>query len=238
LERGWNNSYVVPNEYEDYRDAMPMSEEEWKCFKTLCAMQLAYITQLNNHSIARLKQLHKDKYIIDKLREWAAKAAAGKPKRTSSRRLRRENYHYHDLQRVSQPPLMKHDRFGKLRQRVTALDRELAELNALLANASKLRAMADEVEAEFKRKEKERAEQERKQQEEFAQFMRGKYGNNRDPLDVLNLPANATPEQIRARFRALCKQLHPDTNRGDDAASGLLRQVTEAMEQLRAQGRA
>jgi hypothetical protein len=38
-------------------------------------------------------------------------------------------------------------------------------------------------------------------------------------------------------YRELMKRLHSDTNGGDDATNGLLRQVTAAMVQLRMSGR-
>jgi curved DNA-binding protein CbpA len=66
-----------------------------------------------------------------------------------------------------------------------------------------------------------------------------RYGIKRpDPLEILNLKANATRDEINARYRALTKQLHPDLNAGSEAASGLLRQVMDAMETLRREGRA
>lgn len=36
-----------------------------------------------------------------------------------------------------------------------------------------------------------------------------------DCLRVLDLPPSATPEQIRARFRSLVRELHPDVRRSD-----------------------
>ena len=56
-------------------------------------------------------------------------------------------------------------------------------------------------------------------------------------LDILNLKHNATTDQIKARYRSLLKRLHPDTNRGDEAASGLLRRVVDAYRQLETMGR-
>ena len=57
-------------------------------------------------------------------------------------------------------------------------------------------------------------------------------------MTILNLPSDATPNEVKARYRELVKKLHPDANAGNEAASGLLRQIMDAMDLLRAAGRA
>ena len=98
--------------------------------------------------------------------------------------------------------------------------------------------MNEEVSQRERKREQQKREAEERQREEMRRFTELMRRQEANPLDVLNLPGDATPAQIKARYRALCKQLHPDSNAGNDAASGLLRQVTKAMEQLRAQGKA
>ena len=52
--------------------------------------------------------------------------------------------------------------------------------------------------------------------------------NERDALATMNLERTATPEEIKDRFKALVKQLHPDVNGRDSAAEERLRVVIEA----------
>jgi DnaJ-domain-containing protein 1 len=55
-------------------------------------------------------------------------------------------------------------------------------------------------------------------------------------LDVLNLDANATLPQIKARYKELVKRFHPDANGGDRGAEERLKQVIKAYGVLRASG--
>ncbi len=52
--------------------------------------------------------------------------------------------------------------------------------------------------------------------------------NERDALATMNLERTATPEEIKDRFKALVKQLHPDVNGRDESAEERLRVVIEA----------
>ena len=52
--------------------------------------------------------------------------------------------------------------------------------------------------------------------------------NERDALATMNLERTATAEEIKDRFKALVKQLHPDVNGRDPAAEERLRVVIEA----------
>jgi DnaJ-domain-containing protein 1 len=55
-------------------------------------------------------------------------------------------------------------------------------------------------------------------------------------LDVLNLDASATLQQIKARYKELVKRFHPDANGGDRGAEERLKQVIKAYGVLRASG--
>jgi hypothetical protein len=55
-------------------------------------------------------------------------------------------------------------------------------------------------------------------------------------LDVLNLDATATLQQIKARYKELVKRFHPDANGGDRGAEERLKQVIKAYGVLRASG--
>jgi len=52
-------------------------------------------------------------------------------------------------------------------------------------------------------------------------------------LDVLGLDGTASPAEIKAAFRALAKQHHPDANPGDDAAAERFKSVCAAYEILK-----
>lgn len=54
-----------------------------------------------------------------------------------------------------------------------------------------------------------------------------------DPYAILGLPRNATPEQIRAAYRRLARQFHPDVSTQPDAASRFAA-VADAYERLTA----
>jgi hypothetical protein len=55
-------------------------------------------------------------------------------------------------------------------------------------------------------------------------------------LEVLNLDASATLDQIKARYKELVKRFHPDANGGDRGAEERLRRVIQAYGVLRASG--
>ncbi len=55
-------------------------------------------------------------------------------------------------------------------------------------------------------------------------------------LDVLNLEASATLQEIKARYKELVKRFHPDANGGDRGAEERLKRVIQAYGVLRASG--
>jgi hypothetical protein len=55
-------------------------------------------------------------------------------------------------------------------------------------------------------------------------------------LDILHLDENATPETIRAKYKAWVKQLHPDANQGDRSREDKLREIIKAYNQLKSAG--
>jgi hypothetical protein len=55
-------------------------------------------------------------------------------------------------------------------------------------------------------------------------------------FDVLNLDANATLQEIKARYKELVKRFHPDANGGDRGAEERLKRVIQAYGVLRASG--
>jgi hypothetical protein len=55
-------------------------------------------------------------------------------------------------------------------------------------------------------------------------------------LDMLNLEATATLQEIKARYKELVKRFHPDANGGDRGAEERLKQVIKAYGVLRATG--
>lgn len=55
-------------------------------------------------------------------------------------------------------------------------------------------------------------------------------------LEVLNLDADATLHQIKARYKELVKRFHPDANGGDRGAEERLKKVIQAYGVLRASG--
>ncbi len=57
-------------------------------------------------------------------------------------------------------------------------------------------------------------------------------------LETLGLPEDTTPEDIRARYKTLVKQLHPDSNGGDRSNEDRLRKVIRAYKVLRKNGAA
>lgn len=55
-------------------------------------------------------------------------------------------------------------------------------------------------------------------------------------LDVLNLEADASLHQIKARYKELVKRFHPDANGGDRGSEERLKRVIQAYGVLRASG--
>jgi molecular chaperone DnaJ len=55
---------------------------------------------------------------------------------------------------------------------------------------------------------------------------------NEDLYEVLGVPRDATPEQIKKAYRTLARQLHPDANPGDAAAEARFKEVAVAYEVL------
>src|SRR5262249_41933451 len=95
------------------------------------------------------------------------------------------------------------------------LERDMAEWADVRASPTALRHLADILDEEISQRERERAQKKREAQGREAQEREARMWSlltqprQQNPLDVLNLPADATPGQINARYRALCKQLHP-----------------------------
>jgi DnaJ-class molecular chaperone len=54
----------------------------------------------------------------------------------------------------------------------------------------------------------------------------------RDYYQVLEVPRNASPDQIKSAYRKLAKKYHPDRNRGDKSAETRFKEVHEAYEVL------
>lgn len=53
-----------------------------------------------------------------------------------------------------------------------------------------------------------------------------------DLYSVLGLPRNASDDEIKAAYRALARQLHPDVNGGEGASAQRLREINRAYETL------
>ena len=58
----------------------------------------------------------------------------------------------------------------------------------------------------------------------------------RKALDVLGLEIEATPVDIKARFKLLVKRHHPDANGGDRSCEDKLRQIIQAYNYLKSVG--
>ena len=54
----------------------------------------------------------------------------------------------------------------------------------------------------------------------------------RDPYEVLGVPRGANPEEVKAAFRKLAAQHHPDRNAGDDGANDRFKEVNTAYQVL------
>ena len=55
-------------------------------------------------------------------------------------------------------------------------------------------------------------------------------------FDDLNLPYTATPDDIKARYKLLVKQNHPDANGGDRSSEDRLREIILAYKILQKAG--
>ena len=60
--------------------------------------------------------------------------------------------------------------------------------------------------------------------------------HERKSFAVLDLEGNETAEEIKARYKALVKQLHPDANGGDRSFEDRLREIIHAYHYLRSAG--
>ena len=55
----------------------------------------------------------------------------------------------------------------------------------------------------------------------------------KDYYQILGIPRNASPDDIRKAYRQLAKKYHPDTNPDDKRAEEHFKEATEAYEVLR-----
>lgn len=58
----------------------------------------------------------------------------------------------------------------------------------------------------------------------------------RKALDALGLEANASPQEVKTRFKALVKRHHPDVNGGDRSSEEKLREIIQAYNYLKSIG--
>lgn len=56
--------------------------------------------------------------------------------------------------------------------------------------------------------------------------------HSRDPHQILGIPRDATREQIRAAYRRLAKQFHPDVNPVDPDAEEKFKEIQWAYEEV------
>lgn len=56
--------------------------------------------------------------------------------------------------------------------------------------------------------------------------------SSKDPYEVLGVPRSASADEIKAAFRKLAKQYHPDVNSGDSAAEEKFKEAARAYEVL------
>ena len=54
-----------------------------------------------------------------------------------------------------------------------------------------------------------------------------------DPYKILGVSPQATDEEIKAAYRKLAKQYHPDRNPGDAEAAKKMQQINAAYEQIK-----
>jgi DnaJ-domain-containing protein 1 len=62
---------------------------------------------------------------------------------------------------------------------------------------------------------------------------RSLYGKKERMLAVMELEHDATPDELKARYKQLVKRHHPDLNGGDKAAEERLKLINEAYTYLR-----
>jgi curved DNA-binding protein CbpA len=55
-------------------------------------------------------------------------------------------------------------------------------------------------------------------------------------FDAMSLPENATKDEVKARFKQLVKEHHPDANGGDKGAEDKLREIIQAYNYLKTAG--
>jgi DnaJ domain len=60
--------------------------------------------------------------------------------------------------------------------------------------------------------------------------------NEIDSLNALSLPEDATPAEVKSKYKSLVKRLHPDANNGSRANEAALNAVIKAYDTLRATG--
>lgn len=55
---------------------------------------------------------------------------------------------------------------------------------------------------------------------------------SRDPYEILGINADASPDDVRRRYRELAQRYHPDLNGGDPTAAWMFRAVKDARDQI------
>jgi DnaJ domain len=60
--------------------------------------------------------------------------------------------------------------------------------------------------------------------------------NELDALQTLSLPEDATPAEVKSKYKSLVKRLHPDANNGSRANEATLNAVIKAYDTLRTTG--
>jgi hypothetical protein len=119
--------------------------------------------------------------------------------------------------RRADTPILEGDRLGKLRRRVQDLEREVREWRDVWGSPDALRHL-HEV----------REEENRRQAEEFEFLGVQVFKHEPPPHEVLGLSPDATPAEVKARYRELVKQLHPDRNDGNRDGEERMREVVNA----------